>query len=662
MDKDISFDEATELVKQGQIESQERNEVIDTGPRLQQEDQDEHTLQSEAPGEDVSQEEIVQDVESPESSFGMGSNVQQNGYNPANRINRENVQDLEREYEIETDSQGLQVSPTLVPSGDGEPPVMYFSQSNMVIQAVNARTGEQYWEYQWSSRRAEGYGGRNRGVGVWQDKIYFATPDSYVVALDRYTGELQWASDFLSESQAEMHSASERYGSTGAVIVYDGTVLLPQSGDSIGHTCLTGVDAETGDIEWQHKVGPEGEWVEDTWRIFAAGGAWVGPTVDPELGNAYFCTGNPMPFATGVARPGPNKMANSMIAVDLESGEVEWVHQMLPNEQWDYDCAAQPQIFDLEYPDGSTRRVATHDNKTGWVYVIDAETGQLVNRSDPFAHQEHRYGGYPTTEFLNLPGVGEENGGLNAPFPGGAHNWWSDSYSPRTGLKYVTGSSTANFFARTEWEFDPQELGLFQDYLFPGPEVNPEEEGIDTTPYIYAFDLTKGEIVWETEARRMSTTATGGDVVFGGSPDGVMAIDAENGDVLWEDSHEGEAYAPFVVWDDPEIQTQYMGIASNDTIVVYSLEAELDTGDGEDESDDGSDGSTDDGSDDGTDGGSDGSDGTDGETDGDTDDGGDSADDGGPGFGIITALVGTGVGAAAAAKRMLGSEEESEQK
>ncbi|MFC7214225.1 PQQ-binding-like beta-propeller repeat protein [Saliphagus sp. GCM10025334] len=568
-----SNERAKELEKRHEVEPEERIGLVDVG---RQADEHETITHEEVPGSDVSQERIVDDVTNPASSMQYNGNLLQDGFAAAEELTPENVGDLELEYVINTGSAGLQTNPIIVPGDDGEPPVMYYTQGNMVVGAVNARTGEPFWEFHYSTQRGFGQGEKNRGVSVWEDKVYFGPHDTFLLALNRYTGELEWTTDLLTDGQKEMPIGDERVSHTAAPLVYDGTVFIGQSGDMIGWTTISGVDAESGEIQWQYKTGPEDEWVGETWK-YASGAAWMGPTVDPETGLAFYVTGNPMPVANGVVRPGPNKHTNSIIAVDVESGDIEWTHQLYPHEVWDYDGHTQAYVFDMEV-DGETRRVVGHDSKTAWTFVLDAETGQLLRRSDPWETQEHEFGAWPDSRFLNYPPKGEENAGRMAPHFAGATEWPGDAYSRNTGLRYINSNGSQTGYFYTDWEFDPEEASFLQS----GGTTDPGEYdaelrviGLDpergTVESEYVFDDADGK-VWGPGVR-----ATAGEVVFSGSPEGAfVALDDENLEELWRYDTEGRITASPVVWDDPEIGQGFVTVASDDRIFVFTTETSED--------------------------------------------------------------------------------------
>ncbi len=554
------------------VEPEDRIDFIDTGTVAQQ---DEHTLNQEAPGSAITQRHLLDDYNTPESWLQYNGNLLQSGDTPVSRLTPNNVATLSQAYVIETDSAGLQNNPVIVP---GDPPVMYITQGNQVVRAVNARTGDEYWEFRYSTRREGASAGtRNRGVALYGDNVYFAAHDLHMVALDRYTGELQWTQDFMMEEQIdEMPNAVQRVSNTEAPLVYDGKLFIGASGDAAGWTHLTVMDTSDGEIINQHRVAPKSEWIGDSWQ-FSSGAAWMSPSVDPQTDTAFFATANPDPMLNGAVRPGPNKFTNAIIAVDTQSGDIKWTNQIHSHELWDYDVGhVTPYVFDAEI-DGEEHRLVSVDNKTAWTYMIDVETGKLIDRTDAWGRQEHRFGSWPDSEFLNLPPWGQENAANMTPTFPGATEWPPDAFSRRTGYRYV-GYVDAEDTVATDpsWEFGPENFDGFGGFWQPDAEFG-------NTAYFQAIDLESGEVQWRTEVADVNpdltssaaflggvTATTGGVVMAGSSGGSLIAYDDESGDQLWMDDTGGRITASPVVWDDPIAGEAYVAVSSNDRIIVYS--------------------------------------------------------------------------------------------
>ncbi|NHN58382.1 MULTISPECIES: PQQ-binding-like beta-propeller repeat protein [Halorussus] len=515
---------------------------------------------------------LREDRDRRDSWLSYDKGLGQRGYTPADRLDADNVASLEQKYTIPTDSAGMETNPVIVPS---DPPVMYYTTSNLSIVAANARNGKKYWQFKYAlPEDAVGQTGRNRGVAVWKDKVFFATTDSYLVALDRYTGEKEWETLMLTERQQQEMDRPERMSISQAPIAYDGRILVGMSGDFGGWCVASSVDAESGDVQWTVNMAPEDAWVGDSWR-FASNAPWMNPSVDPETNTVFYSVGNPCPMMNGIVRPGPNKYSNSIVAVDIDSGEINWASQQIPHELWDYDSHATPTVFDLEV-DGETRRAVSTDQKAGWTYVYDAETGRLLERTAPWTKQDHEWADH----FLALPPRGEENAGTCWPGTIGATEWPPCAYDPDTGMRYVAAVEAAQRVSYDpDWEYETQgDITLAEG----GSRLASE----DTThnAYVQAVDPASGDLAWRTELPDVNpewshwriwpggTTATGGGVLFVPSSGGhVYALDTETGERIWSAETDADRITPApVVWDDPTEGTQYVAVAADDEITVWS--------------------------------------------------------------------------------------------
>lgn len=573
----LSTDEAYELIE----EPEERMDFIDTGEKPLDE---EVVRNEEVPGDDISDELLLEDRTRADSWLHYNKGLEKVGYSPAERITTENVDQLEREYVIETDAQGMKANPIVVP---GDPPIMYVSGADRFVTAVNARTGETYWEYHipwFRPGQQQIYWvlehGRDRGVAVWGDKVYAGTTDGYILALNRYTGEREFLGDLMwwQDLPDRLSDYPQIWaGVSAAPTVYNGMVFSGFRTDQVTWSSAQALDAETGEVVWRHENAPPSAWVENTWA-FGSSATWMDPVIDPESGLVFYNAGDPSSFLNSMHRPGPNKHSISTRAFDMESGENVWNFQYLAQEIWDYDACSTATIATAEVG-GEERRVLIEDGKPGWMYVLDVETGRLLMRSEPFARQEHRFGGWPESKYLNHIEFGEENAGDMIPSLSGATEWPPDAYSPRTNMRYIGGcDSVSNVYAEGNF-MDLVEYGDPNNDFIAGGFGEPEFD--ETRSFVVALDVNSGERVWEYEFEDEDAgewpggpTATAGGVVFGPSAGGnLVALDDESGDLLWRDDTDARLEAAPVVWDDPNEGKQYVAMTADDRFIVYSLEA-----------------------------------------------------------------------------------------
>lgn len=559
-DRDIDYND---------LESHEaRVDQLELGPIARVEDQ--HELSQEAPGEDVPQSMIEEDGTRADSWLTFNKGYEQQGFSPADRIGPDNVDSLTHEYTIETESQGFQTNPVIVPS---DPPVMYFTQNNAVIRAVNARNGEEFWRYQYSLPEDPEFfvAHRERGVGVYEDKVYWGSPMGSLLAFDRYTGENLWETSVMTpEHEDKIPYEWVGYGITHAPVIYDGKVYVGQTGgdsSAPGFTYAFAIDAETGDIVWRTKNVPEHKWVGDTWK-HGNGSNWMSPAIDTESDTVFWNTGNPGPMLNGLFRPGPNQMTAGIVAYDAQDGSVKWNSQMVPHDMWDYDGQETPMVYDVEV-DGEERRVVSFNHKNGWSYTHDVETGDLFQRSEPFAKQ----GG----TFLKYPGRGEENASPLWPAITGGTQYPSDTYNPETGKFYLGTMDYVVEIFQGGWQFGA-DAGVGGGFVIPD---NLEELGQSAS--VKSLDAASGKIDWEFELPDIDpaapfaslitggTTATSSGLVFHGSAGGhLYGLHADTGELLWSEEPEGHITTSPVVWDDEDEGKQYVAIAADNTVHVYA--------------------------------------------------------------------------------------------
>ena len=634
------------------IDPEERVDYLDTGQLAVE---DEHELNQEAPGEDVTDELLTEDVERPDSWLHFNKGLEQTGYAPCEALTPENVDDLERAWEYEVDSAGMQTSTTIVPGDEDTPPVMYFGEMNTHIHCVNARTGEEYWTYKVSYTEEQQDGPdaispRFRGVSVYEDKVIFGTADIRMIALDRYTGEKIWETDSMVDSLADLPFTFYGYGFSGASVVYDGLVYCGQvCGDVslMGHTYAMAFDVETGDLEWYTKMAPEDEWIGDTWK-HANASPWMAPAIDTETDTVFWNSGNPRPMMNPLVRPGPNQMSAGIVAFDAKTGEVKWNDQQSPQDHWDYDAQYTPTVFTVEVA-GEERRAVTCDMKNGWNYVYDVETGQILSRSQPFATQSDDHHGFI--------GHGEENATEIWPGAAGATNYPADGLSPKTGYRYIGSSDTGEMMWMDDFSYPEEGVGTpgmgtdgdgEDDFSGGGRSlIDGLGEDFEHNAAVTAVDLQTGDIAWRTDLPDIDptwstfqmypggTTATGGNLVFSGSSGGhLYALDAEDGEILWEDDTQQRITATPVVWADPNDDGVYVAIASSDKVITYKADVDFAAmeEDDPDEEENGDEPEEEEPEEQ--------------EVAGPDDD--ESDDDGTPGFGFLAALAGVGAGAAAA--------------
>ena len=527
------------------------------------------------PEGDVTQEMLSNSGENEEAWLMYGGNYEQWRRTTADVITPENVGDLELEYEMKVGAgSSMEGTPAVVP---GDPPVMYQSNGPNHVKAIDAREGDVLWSYTYAvpSDVVLCCDDNNRGVAVWQDKVFMTTLDSGVVALNRYTGEEEWYTSTADHERG--------YSATWAPIVQNGTLYTGSAGGEYGvrgfHTAL---DAESGEQQWFTHTCPEEQWVGDSINQ-AAGTNWMTATYDEKRDNLYLPIGNPGPDFDGSVRPGPNRNTCGTLCLDAETGERLWFHQESPHDIWDYDSAC-PRVYipglELSHRD-ETRDAVVSAGKTAWSYTVDAENGRMINRSDPGVQQLNM--------FDMIPHIDEGRRGTFMPGGMGGNDWQPPAYSPETGLVYYKMHNNAQ---EAWWRNEEFEEGrkYWGGILEDDTEAMPDEYN-GHIGAIVAVNPVNGKVEWRDWIDSDiylwgGSMATSTGLVFAGTQNGnFIAYDGETGDRLWEyDAGKAALSSSPMSWYDPDTNKQYVAIQvggsgwlrrgpRDDRLLVFSMAA-----------------------------------------------------------------------------------------
>ena len=337
------------------------------------------------------------------------------------------------------------------------------------VSALDVNTGAILWTHEANLDPAISVvccGWTSRGVGLGDGRVYVGQLDGRLVALDQASGAVQWS------VQAERWQ--EGFSITSAPLYFDGLVFTGFAGAEYGiRGRVKAFDASDGSLVWTFYTIPgPGEVGHDTWPqtndVWQHGGAsvWHTPAVDPDLGLLYFSTGNPGPDLNGAVRIGDNLFSSSIVAVDAQSGVYRWHYQQVHHDIWDYDSPSPVVLFDIEI-DGRIRHALAQPSKTGWVYVLDRETGEpLIGIDERPVPQDARQATAPTQpyprgdsfipQFVAIAPEGFQlinQGRIFTPFwtdpvlmkpgPSGGANWPPSAYDPATGYLYVCATDRA---------------------------------------------------------------------------------------------------------------------------------------------------------------------------------------------------------------------------
>ncbi|MFT4726527.1 MAG: alcohol dehydrogenase (cytochrome c) [Granulosicoccus sp.] len=459
-------------------------------------------------------------------------NYAQTRYYPSKQINVDNVRDLRPEWIFQTEIvESLETTPIVVNG------IMYITTSFNHAYALDARTGEEIWHYKHKMGPITTYccGPNNRGVAVSGDRVFMGTLDAKMVALDSKTGKLLW--------ETELADAELGYSETMAPTVVDNMVLIGTNGGEYGiRGFVKALDTESGEILWTFHTTAEdsvGVWAKndatgrDMHRDIAAekaalatmgdpyatlgGGVWQNPAVDLDTRTIYFVVGNPSPDLDGSLRPGDNLYTNSLVAVNLDTGEYECHFQYIAHDVWDLDAVSPPVLINVMDNSGQSIPGVLHAGKTGHVYIHDRSDCSLIRFSEAMVPQENMWV-LPTAEGARmLPGA---NGGVE---------WSPMAVDENLGLTYAINLHQPMTY---HVESSPYPEGKL--WLGGAFKVIPAEEQWGN---ISAVDYNTGKIRWKVKTEQPmigGILATAGGLVFAGEGNGEFkAYDSETGSQLW---------------------------------------------------------------------------------------------------------------------------------
>jgi alcohol dehydrogenase (cytochrome c) len=399
--------------------------------------------------------------------------------------------------------------------------VMYVTVPDHVW-ALDARTGRELWHYAWESKG--GIHIANRGVAVAGDSLYFETPDCHLVSLGIKDGKERWRKEICDLDQFY-------YGSVAPVVV-KGHVIAGVSGDDLdipGY--VQSHDPESGEMQWRWYVVPQkmGEPGSETWpnedaMKHGGGMTWQPITYDPELNQIYVTTGNPQPVIAHKNRAGANLYTGSIVALNPDTGKMVWAFQSSPHDTHDWDSTQTPVLIDGEF-NGQPRKLLAQAARNGHYFLLDRATGKALV-SAPYTKTNWSKGydakGQPIPDPAKDPQI---DGALVAPNQGGATNWPPPSFSPLTGLMYVSAAQN------------------YSVYYIYDPSDNPQGwGGTDRGGYaesmLQAIDYKTGKVRWSHKWERnilAGVLSTAGNVVFTGGPSNdLVALNASTGAALWQ--------------------------------------------------------------------------------------------------------------------------------
>jgi alcohol dehydrogenase (cytochrome c) len=336
------------------------------------------------------------------------------------------------------------------------------------------------------------------------------TLDDKLVALDATDGKELWEKTVADQTVG--------YSETMAPQIYNGMVIIGSAG---GEWAIRGFvaayDASTGDQKWRWDSTDPKSFAGDSWKS-GGGMVWTTPAIDPDNGLVIFSTGNPNPDLSGAVRAGDNLYTDSIVALDVNTGQLRWYYQEVKHDVWDYDAVSNVVLFDVE-ENGTTVPAAGEAGKVGWVFIVDRRSGRLIRKSDPYVMMSKNMFSMPTKAGVDmLPGA---NGGAE---------WSPPAYSPQTHLLYILAMDQLMRFTTEPPAQSKGQIRLGSAF------TNIEKNGVQDGPLV-AIDVNTGKVAWQYKAPQPligGALATAGNLVFMGEGNGWFdAFNARTGELLW---------------------------------------------------------------------------------------------------------------------------------
>ncbi|MEE3165596.1 MAG: PQQ-dependent dehydrogenase, methanol/ethanol family [Pseudomonadota bacterium] len=521
---------------------------------------------------DIDTKRIINADNEPGNWLSHGRNYEEQRYSHLDQINLVTVKNLELEWSLDMGTtRGLEATP-IIDNG-----IMFVTSTWSVVHAIDARTGKELWSYDpkvprsWSRKICCDV--VNRGAAVWKGKVYFGTLDGRLISLDAKTGSLVWEIDTLTDG-------SKDYSITGAPRVANNKIFIGNGGADMGGVrgYVSAFDTETGKLIWRFFTVPGNPslpfehpeleeaaktWSGQWWTMGGGGTVWNSIVYDPEYNQIYIGTGNGSPWNPQIRSPGggDNLFLSSIIALDANSGKMNWYYQTTPEERWDYTAAQDIMLSEMEI-DGKNRKVLMQAPKNGFFYVLDRKTGELLRANNyvytNWATHVDMETGRPV---LNPNKNYYEKAVWIVPGTYGAHGWQAMSYDPKQNLVFIPTMEipvihrVKKSFARTGlYKMLPGTVNTGTEFnLFDTvPDMVEGEEMPPITGELKAFDPISGETKWSVKHQQFwngGPLTTAGGLVFQGNGSGYLeAYNTENGEVVWSKNVKIGIMAPPVTY------------------------------------------------------------------------------------------------------------------
>jgi alcohol dehydrogenase (cytochrome c) len=534
----------------------------------------------------VTSERLLNSRREPQNWLTYSGDYGGHRHSPLAKINLDNVKDLELEWVYQGQAIGAWQATPLVVDG-----VMYFSQRPNDVVAVDATTGRVFWTFRHTPvEQRVCCGANNRGLAISGDTLFLATLDARLIAIDARNGRPLW--------NIAVGDPKLAYSMTLAPLVVKNKVMIGTGGGDFGiRGFVAAYDVETGKEAWRFWTIPgPGEPGHETWEPcppnsptlcdpeawkHGGGAVWLTGSYDPELNLTYWGVGNPGPDWNPSQRPGDNLYTEAVVALDADTGALKWHFQFTPGDPYDYDAAQIPVLVDMPW-NGAPAKVMLWANRNGFFYVLDRVTGRFLS-GQPFVKVNWASGLDAAGRPMATP---QPAGAPTWPGVMGGTNWYSPSYSPRTGLFYVAAWEDNASIIRSE-PATYQEGRAFgggghtTHVPQPGapnlqfPARGPVNTWTDAVGHgtVMAIDPRTAKPKWTFEMYDVSyggILTTASDLLFTGGREGYFyALDARSGAIRWRSTVGGAIASGPITY---EVNgRQFVAVIAGHSLFVFGM-------------------------------------------------------------------------------------------
>jgi alcohol dehydrogenase (cytochrome c) len=520
----------------------------------------------------------------PQNWLTYSGNYSSQRYSLLDRIDRGNVQNLQLKWVYRPrplssvgpeggPNNKMEATPLVV---DG---VLYTVQGDEVI-AVDATNGRTFWTFVYEvPPESNAYVMVCKGLAIAGHTLFWATYDGHLIAIDTRNGHAIW-----NQTLVDWHKGLQL--NVAPLIIKDMVVLGTADNERGANCWVAAYDVKTGRELWRFWTAPNAPndpgantWGGDSY-LHGGDPIWVTGSYDPQTNLTFWGTGDPNPGWNGDSRPGDNLYSDCVVALDADTGKLKWYYQFMPHDEFDFDSVQVPVLTDMEWK-GRPRKLMLWANRNGFFYVLDRTTGEVL-LSKAFVKQNWNAGFDSKGRPILAKGLSPKPLGATYVEPGtqGGTNWYSPSFSPRTGLFYVsTWDNYSNYSGKSDpgpWVPNKRYMGasspaaIEQRKRSVPPVYRKQEEGYGA---VRAIDPLTGEKKWDftmvnyTESGVLSTAS---DLVFAGGMEGnFFALDGRDGRCLWKVGLGGTvASGPITYSVDGH---QYVVVAAQGALYAFGL-------------------------------------------------------------------------------------------